>query len=385
MLPEATGSWTKAEARHLLNRAGFGGSPREISEFHALGREKAVDSLLDPSEPQDAFQLPDWCNKERALADSKMRIEQFRDAQKMRRDVPPEEADQIRRKAFQEFQKENRRHALEAQGWWFRRILQTKAPLREKMTLFWHDHFATSIQKVKQPVLLMEQNALFRIHAFGSFRELTQSIVRDPAMMLYLDTQRSSKSKPNENFAREVMELFTLGEGNYTEQDVKEAARAFTGLQLNRMNGDVVQSATAWDGGEKQIFGKSGKYNGKDVVNLIFEQDACARFMVAKFWEYFAYENPPAAAVEDMAETFCKADYEVKPVLRDIFLSREFYGEKAMGTQIKCPLQYLVQMLKELEMDSAPPAVPRPRIRVRLTTPDLQGFGPISPDPKGRN
>ncbi len=106
------------------------------------------------------------------------------------------------------------------------------------MTLFWHDHFATSIQKVKQPVLMIEQNELFREHAFGNFRELTQEVVKDPAMMIYLDTQRSSKAMPNENFAREVMELFTLGEGNYTEEDVKEAARAFTGYRLNRLNGD---------------------------------------------------------------------------------------------------------------------------------------------------
>ncbi|QTN31489.1 DUF1800 domain-containing protein [Akkermansiaceae bacterium] len=358
MLPKSTGKWTEAEARHLLNRAGFGGSPQEIATFHGLGREKAVDLLLHPTEPEDAFRLPDWCNREQALADARMRREQFMDAQKSRSGMTASEAEAQRRKAFQQFQQDNRRNSVEAQGWWFNRILKTSAPLREKMTLFWHDHFASSIQKVKQPVLMMEQNRLFREHAFGSFKELTQSIVRDPAMMLYLDTQRSSKAMPNENFAREVMELFTLGEGNYTEQDVKEAARAFTGFQLNRFNGNVSQNAAAWDSGEKMIFGKSGAYNGRDVVNLIFQKDACARFMVGKFWEFFAYESPLESAMEDLAKTFRDADYEVKPVLREIFLSREFYGEKAMSTQIKCPVQYLVQMLKELEMDSAPMGFP---------------------------
>ncbi len=323
-----------------------------------MGREKAVDSLLNPKEALDAFPLPEWCNKERALADARMRIEQFQDARKMKEGMTPEEADKAKRMAFQDFQKENRRHALEGQGWWFNRILKTSAPLREKMTVFWHDHFATSIQKVKQPVLLMMQNGLFREHAFGSFKDLTQAIVRDPAMMLYLDTQRSSKAMPNENFAREVMELFTLGEGNYTEEDVKEAARAFTGFQLNRFTGDVTQSASAWDGGEKEIFGKSGKYNGRDVVNLIFQKDACAKFMVGKLWEFFAYEKPIDIAMDDLAETFRKGNYEVKPVLREIFLSKEFYGEEAMASQIKCPIQYLVQMLKELEMDSAPLGFP---------------------------
>jgi uncharacterized protein (DUF1800 family) len=269
-----------------------------------------------------------------------------------------EEAEKIRRTSSQQMQKDNKRRALESQGWWFRRILVTKAPLREKMTLFWHDHFATSIQKVKQPVLMMMQNELFREYAFGNFRDLTQKIVRDPAMMLYLDTQKSSKEQPNENFAREVMELFTLGEGNYTEEDVKEAARAFTGYKLNRMNGAVMQSASAWDGGDKKIFGKSGAYNGKDVVSLIFKKDECAKFMAKKLWEYFGYESPPQSAVEDLAATLRDGDYELKPVLRQIFLSREFYGEKAMGSQIKCPVQYLVQMLKELEMNEPPPGLP---------------------------
>jgi uncharacterized protein (DUF1800 family) len=323
-----------------------------------MGRDKAVDFLLEPTEANEDFPLPDWSNKERALADARMRREQFMDARKMKAEMTPTEADEVRRMAFRDTQQENRQHALEAQSWWFRRILGTKAPLREKMTLFWHDHFATSIKKVKQPVLMMEQNALFRKHAFGSFRELTQAIVRDPAMMLYLDTQSSSKSMPNENFAREVMELFTLGEGNYTEEDVREAARAFTGFRLNRMNGNVTQSVGAWDGGEKKIFGKAGKYNGRDVVNLIFEKDACARFMARKFWEFFAYESPVDSVIEDLANTFRKSNYEVKPVLRQIFLSREFYGERTMSSQIKCPVQYLVQLLKELEMNEPPVGFP---------------------------
>ncbi|MFM2198387.1 MAG: hypothetical protein RLZZ505_1819 [Verrucomicrobiota bacterium] len=358
MLPKATGNWTKAEARHLLSRAGFGGSPDEIGRFHAMGREKAVDFLLNPGEPVDAIPKPEWADLKAAMADMAEMMQERREMMAETRGLSPEEAEKKRREMQKDMQRESRKQGLEAQHWWFNRMLKTKAPLREKMTLFWHDHFATSIQKVKQPVLLMKQNGLFRDHAFGNFRDLTQKIVRDPAMMLYLDTQRSDKSNPNENFAREVMELFTLGEGNYSEEDVKQAARAFTGYRLNRLNGDVIQSAKAWDEGEKTIFGQTGAYNGKDVVNLIFKKDACAKFMAVKLWEFFAYEKPVDSAMEDLAATFRKSDYELKPVLREIFLSREFYGEKAMATMIKSPVQYLVQLLKELEMESAPLGFP---------------------------
>lgn len=358
MLPAAKGNWTKEEARHLLGRAGFGGSPDEIGRFHAMGREKAVDFLLNPEELIEAHPKPEWADMKIAMAEMAEMMMGRREMMAETRGMSAEEAEKKRRELRKETQQQSRKQGLEAQHWWFNRMLKTKAPLREKMTLFWHDHFATSIQKVGQPVLLVKQNELFRDHAFGNFRELTQKIVRDPAMMLYLDTQRSSKTQPNENFAREIMELFTLGEGNYTEEDVKQAARAFTGYQLNRLNGEVMQSERAWDQGEKTIFGETGPYNGKDVVNLIFKKDACAKFMVTKLWEFFAYEKPVDSAMDDLAATFRKNDYLLKPVLREIFLSREFYGEKSMATQIKSPVQYLVQLLKELAMGSAPLGFP---------------------------
>jgi len=214
MLPQADNTWTQIEAAHLLNRAGFGGCPDAITAFHALGRGRAVESLLSAADASDAFPLPAWASEEQALADMRTRVEQRRELQTAMRDLTPEAAEKLRREKFQLVQKDNRQRALEGQSWWFRRMLKTKAPLREKMALFWHDHFATSIQKVKQPVLMLNQNELFRRHAFGSFRGLTQAILMDPAMLLYLDTASSRKGHPNENFAREVMELFTLGEGN---------------------------------------------------------------------------------------------------------------------------------------------------------------------------
>lgn len=358
MIAKATGAWTKVEARHLLNRAGFGGSPEDIASFHALGREKAVEWLLEPKETIESFPKPAWAESEVAMTAMREQFMERQELQKEMRSMSAEEKDKAKRKNQKTGRMEMRQQGMEAQGWWFRRMLVTKAPLREKMTLFWHDHFATSIQKVKQPVLMMNQNELFRENAMGNFRDLTQKVVRDPAMMIFLDTQKSSKSQPNENFAREVMELFTLGEGNYTEEDVKEAARAFTGYRLNRLNGNVTQSVNAWDSGEKDIFGNSGKFNGADVVKLIFKKERCSEFMAKKVWEYFAYENPANEGVKVLGKTLLDSNYDMKPLLREIFLSKEFYGEKAVGTQIKCPVQYLVQLLKEMEMDTPPTGFP---------------------------
>lgn len=358
MLPKADDNWTIFEAAHLLNRAGFGGSPDEIRSFHALGRSKAVESLLSPAEPIDAFPPPAWAEERQALADARERMEQRREMRREMRAMTPEEADRKRREAIQQMQRENRRQALEAQGWWFRRMLLSKAPLREKMTLFWHDHFATSVQKVREPVLLMNQNRLFREHAFGSFRELTRAILMDPAMMFYLDTQNSRKGKPNENFAREVMELFTLGEGNYTEQDIREAARAFTGYQINRLTGQAFHNRRQWDDSPKTVFGKTGPFTGEDVIGLIFEKPAAARFMARKIWEFFVYDDPSESAIESLAGVFLKADYQLAPLLREIFLSREFYAEASIRTQIKSPVQFLVQLLKQLEITGPPAGFP---------------------------
>lgn len=354
MLPKADKPWSIPEAAHLLHRAGFGGSPSDIKNLHTLGREKAVDSLLDPAEPLNAFPVPEWSSDEKALAEMRMRMDQRREAFKTMRGLSAEEAEKKKREIFQSIQQESRRQALEAQGWWFRRMLMTRAPLREKMTLFWHDHFATSVQKVKQPVLMMRQNEMFRAKAFGSFKDLTQAVLMDPAMMLYLDTQSSKKDHPNENFAREVMELFTLGEGNYTEQDVREAARAFTGYELDRRDGTVFHNKFQWDSSDKTVFGKTGPFDGKAVIDLIFEKGEAARFMSKKLWEFFVAENPPTPAVDALAETFTSSGFNTGPLLREIFLSKEFYSEAVIRSQIKSPVQYLVGLLKQLEIESPP-------------------------------
>ncbi|MEP2776066.1 MAG: DUF1800 domain-containing protein [Luteolibacter sp.] len=357
-MKQAKGTWTEKEARHLLSRAGFGGAPEDVARLHAMGREGAVGHLLNPTEEIDAFPMPDWADRESVIASMKDQFARRQEVMRETAGMTPEQADKKRREQLRDLQRDSRQKALESQGWWFKRIYQSDAPLREKMTLFWHDHFATSFQKVRRPALLLMQNALFREHAMGNFRTLTQAIVRDPAMMDYLDIQKSSKAMPNENFAREVMELFTLGEGNYSEQDIREAARAFTGYTINRMDGSVMQSERQWDSGDKTIFGKTGRFNGTDVVNLIFKRPECATFMAGKLWEYFVNDSPPEGVVASLGKTLAENNHEIAPVLREIFLSEEFYSERALGVQIKCPVQYLVQMLKELEVADPPMGFP---------------------------
>jgi uncharacterized protein (DUF1800 family) len=356
MLPQAADPWTIFEAAHLLNRAGFGGNPADIKALHALGRLKAVESLLQPPVGLDEFpQLP-WAGRENDAEDTRRQAEKRRRIQEAVRTLSPREADQLRRQLNGADQRRERERQLEAQGWWWQKILNSKAPLREKMTLFWHDHFSTSVQKVKVVKLMVRQNDLFRSHALGNFRRLTQEVVKDPAMMMYLDTQKSGKDKPNENFAREVMELFTLGEGHYTEADIREAARAFTGYRIDRKNGVGVQNPRQWDGREKTILGKTGNFNGPDVINLLFEQPAAAELLAKKLWEYFAAEDPPTAVVKSLAAALRSANYDVVPVLREIFLSKQFYSTGLMRDQIKCPVHYLAQLLKQLEIHELRPA-----------------------------
>ena len=354
MLPRAKNDWTLEEAAHLVRRAGFGASPAEIRKIHELGREAAVDSLLEPDESFSDVVLPAWAEPEKVAEQRRERAAKMRESRLAQRDMTPEERAKARQQIQREVRREQQQNLVSAGGWWFERMMQSRAPLREKVVIFLHDHFATSAQKVKQPVLMLQQNQLFREHAFGDFRALTHKIATDPAMMLYLDTQTSKKGQPNENFAREVMELFTLGEGNYTEQDIKEAARAFTGYQVNRLTGEVSHNKRQWDGGTKSVLGKSGKFDGPQIIDLLFEQDAAASYIPSKLWSFFAEDEPPRAVVKDLAATFKASGFQLMPVLRDIFLSRAFYDGTVIRNQIKSPVQFIVQMCRELEIDDMP-------------------------------
>ncbi|MCB1097269.1 MAG: DUF1800 domain-containing protein [Verrucomicrobiae bacterium] len=354
--PAEEAQWTKRSAAHLLNRAGFGGCPDQIEHLYTMGRHKAVGSLLNDANDREKFPDPEWTAPE---AVEEMRRE-FMEIRRINNDqsMSPAEREMARREAQRNQRLQQRRMTQESIELWLSRMLSSQAQTREKMTLFWHGHFATSIQKVKSPLLIHQQNALFRSQALGNFKSLTHAICEDPAMMLYLDTDKNVKGRPNENFARELLELFTLGEGSgYTETDIAEAARAFTGYQLNRIVGRPTFVPRKHDRGEKTFMGKSGPFKQDDIVDIVFETPRCAEFMVAKLWEFFVYEEPADEIVKTLAKQFRDSGYEVKPLLQTIFLSNEFNSAKAMRTQIKSPVQFIVQMARELELPKVPPRI----------------------------
>ena len=330
LLPSS--KWDYDAAGHLLVRAGFGGSPEEIQDLADRGVQPSVEKLLSSAPAETA--PPSWAYPN-SLKDL---FDQIRSA------ATPEE--KIR--ARQAFKKANRQQMTGLIQWWTQQMTDTKAPLLEKMTLFWHGHFATSATKVKPAYRMWLQNQTLRTHALGNFATLTKAISRDPAMMVWLDLVNSRKEQPNENFARELMELFTLGKGNYIENDVKESAKAFTGYRINSANQEFRFVVKQFDPSVKVFMGKAGPWNGDQIIDIILEQPQCARFIVTKIWRFFAYEDPDASLVDALAIRFRQAHYELKPLLRTIFSSEEFHSDRAKGAVIKSPVQYLVQARRSL-------------------------------------
>ena len=254
----------------------------------------------------------------------------------------------------------------------------TGSPLTERMTLFWHNHFVSSEQKVRSPQLMYRQNALLRRHALGSFADLTHAIARDPAMVIYLDNASNRKGQPNENFAREVMELFTLGEGRYTEQDIKEAARAFTGWSIDPDRGEFLFREPAHDDGFKTVLGKSGNLKGDDVLNILLAHPATAEHIVQKLWREFVSPVPDAAEVKRIARVFRDSRYDVKAALRAMLTSDAFYAKENRGTLVKSPVELVVGSLRQFRVtagDMLPFAVTTAQLGQNLfAPPNVKGW-----------
>lgn len=339
MLPEITREdWTPALAGHLLNRAGFGASPEEIREASRQSPAEVVERLVEFAAIPESFGPPEWAESSDADARPNLRA--------MRRMTEEER---------QQHQQEERRQQVERlvdlRGWWLKRMRQTPRPLQEKLTLFWHGHFATSFEKVRFTYPLYAQNETLRKHCAGNLEVLVVAVAQDPAMLLYLDNAQSRPEHPNENFARELMELFTLGEGNYTEDDIKNAARAFCGWSLPPDRFLFVDLPSRRDRGGKKMFGESGNFSGENAINLILQQRKAAPFICAKLWNFFAYENPQPELVDQLAAELRKNRMELKPVLRAIFMSRAFYSTRSVRAQIKSPAQWLVGSARALKAD----------------------------------
>ncbi len=255
-----------------------------------------------------------------------------------------------------------------AQGIWYLRVLATQNPLEEKMTIFWHHHFAVSGEKVDNSFALMNYVDTLRFHATGNFRDLLRAASKDPAMIFWLDNQENVKGKPNENFAREVMELFTMGIGNYTEADVQEAARAFTGWSYGiplrggralgtksspRRNDKYSFNDAKHDAGVKTVLGRTGQLSGDDVIDLLCDRPETPRFIVKKLWEWFVYPEPDTKTVDKFATIFKNASLDISALLKAIMLSEEFYSEKAVRTVVKNPIDFCVATARQMGIGEA--------------------------------
>ena len=302
--PTPNDPWSRKWAAHLYRRAAFGASRTELIEAERLGPDGTLDLLLKGR--------PEAAEIDKSLADIG-RVAAGRD----------DNGEQLR-------------------SWWLYCMLQGKHPLREKMTLFWHNHFATSIVKVQNALLMFRQNWLLRTHALGHFGPMLQAISRDGAMLIWLDANNNVKGKPNENYARELMELFSLGVGNYTEQDIREAARAFTGWHVN---GEGFRfNAREHDDGPKTVLGKTGPWDGGDIVRIVLEQPAAAHFLVRKLYHYLVNEQsePPDSFLDPLCESFRKSDYDIAALLKTMLSSRHFYSDYAFRQRVKSPVEFVL-------------------------------------------
>ncbi len=322
------------DARHLLNRAGFGATPREIAEYAALERTQAVERLLAGTGGAAVTAPPQWVREPI---------------------TPPRALRGATKEERQAFLAQEIGRSFDLRAWWIGEMLATPSPLTERMTLFWHNHFVSSQQKVRYARLMYEQNVLLRRHATGSFAALLHAVARDPAMIVYLDSASNRKGSPNENFAREVMELFTLGEGHYAEQDVREAARAFTGWSLDLDTGAFRFRPFLHDAGAKTVLGRSGNFDGDEVLDILLAQRATAEFVVAKLWREFVSPEPDPQAVQRIAARFRAARYDLKVALRELFLAEAFWAAGSRAALVKSPVDLVVGTLRALEFQVGDP------------------------------
>jgi uncharacterized protein (DUF1800 family) len=354
--PLSAAKWSYANAAHLLNRAGFGGTPSQIESLVTKGLAQAVAELVDYEAIPDSTTPPAWAKPDQELFS---KLADLRALRRKAKNAPPAERKELEEKARMLQRQQVRtqlQNILDLRGWWLQRMATGSRPLQEKLTLFWHGHFATSAQKVKNAYFMYLQNETFRKNASGNWLQILKDVTCDPAMLLWLDQAQSRKQHPNENYAREVMELFALGEGHYTEKDVTEAARAFTGLTLDRLNQKAVYRPFQHDTGTKTVLGRTGDLRWEDVLAQIVAHPQAPQFISGKLWRFFASEEPSEDLVTALSDTFRKNGGNFKPLLRAIFESEEFYSESVVRSQVKSPVQWLVSSVRLLER-SLPPAI----------------------------
>ena len=362
MTPIAAADWNYDRAAHLLSRAGFGGTPEDIQKLADMTPEQAVRSLVDfadiPNDHLSPFEHSGFWDE--SLVDfppSRPAATELaaKRGESMGVRVKPETVNRHMQPVSDRFFYWLRATLLETRRvgyWWAERMLDTDRPLEEKLALFWHGHFATAESKVRDYRKMLLQIETFERHAAGNFRDLLIAVAQDPAMLYYLDAGVNVKGAANENFAREVMELFTMGVGNYSEMDVREAARAFTGWNFENL--EFVVHPALHDEDEKTFLGRTGNFDGVEVLDIILEHEVTAEYIGAKLYRFFVREDPSEALVEEIGSIFRDNDYELRPLLTAMFLSRDFYSEASYGAHIKGPVEHVVTLLKHLGAEDVP-------------------------------
>ena len=299
----------QARIGHLFRRAGFGITKQELAHFTSIGVDGAVDYLVEYQETDN-------------------RAVDFR--------LSALPVDMTRQQDMAQ--------------WWMLRMAYTQRPLEEKMTLFWHGLLTSSFAKAGQGMAMYDQNQMFRAHALDTYDVILKALARDPAMLIYLDNRLNRRQAPNENFARELMELFTLGRGNYTEQDIRESARAFTGWGLDR-DRKFLFMPQQHDSGVKTFLGRTGALNGDDIIDVILQQPAAARYIAGRLFSFFAYRDPSPKLLDRLAATFTATRYSIKAVVREIFYSEEFFSDQAYRALVKSPIELVVGMWRQTGLD----------------------------------
>jgi len=360
LTPISPSDWTYDFAAHLLERAGFGGTPEEIQVLAKLSPTDAVRRLVYFQNIQN--NLPPFDHSgihdpglepfpESRPAVTKMAKEK---GEALGIKVKPG-GDRPLQPVVDQFFYWLRASVLETQRvgyWWANRMLATKRPLEEKMALFWHGHFAVNEAKVRDYRKTLGQLELFQKYGTDNFRALLLAVARDPAMLSFLDAGVNVKGSPNENFAREIMELFTMGVGNYSEKDIREGARAFTGWNYADLT--FVVNKEQHDEASKTFLGQTGNFDGVDVINIILKQPVTARFIAGKIYRYFVRQELDPQVQDKLGAVLRNNDYQFAPLMETIFLSRDFYSSASVGTQIKSPVQLAISTFKKLGLTEVP-------------------------------
>jgi uncharacterized protein (DUF1800 family) len=310
--PSDKAPWDARRVGHLYRRAAFGATAAELEAGVKDAPDKVVDRLLKGG-------------------DAKAQADYDAVSDQMARSIAASNS------------------GAQLRAWWVHRMLYSPHPLQEKMTLFWHNHFATSNAKVQNAGFMLGQYNLMRKHALGSFAELLKGMSGDPAMLVWLDGRDSKKGNPNENYGRELMELFSLGIGHYTENDVREAARSFTGWEIKGT--EAVFNAGQHDDGDKTVLGQTGKWSGDDVVRICLEQPSTATFLVGKLYRCLVSENMPATPelLQPLAEQFRKSNYDFGALVKTVLSSNLFHSADAYCARIKPPTDFTLGIVRGLE------------------------------------